>query len=68
MIIIALLFFAALKNPSKTEAKAEIKTIIMEKVTEKLRQEVTNEDNDAWKQMGSGLAMLFAPAIIYDMV
>lgn len=67
-IIIALLCLAALKNPSKTEAKAEIKTMIMEKVTEKMRQEVAKEDNDAWTQIGSGLAMLFAPTIIDSMV
>lgn len=67
-IIIALLFMAALKNPSKTEAKAELKTMMMEIVTEKMRQEVTNEDNDAWSKIGSGLAMLFAPAFIDNMV
>lgn len=67
-IIIALFFLAALKNPSKTEAKAEIKTMIMEKVTEKMRQEVTNEDNDALTQISSGLAMLFAPTFIDNMV
>lgn len=47
IIIIALLFLAVLKNPSKTDAKAEIKTMIMEKITERMRHEVTNEDNDA---------------------
>lgn len=66
--VIALLFMAALKNPSKTEAKAEIKTLLMEKVTEKMRQEVTNADNDAMKQIGFGLTMLIAPTMIDNMV
>lgn len=42
--------------------------MMMEIVTEKMRQEVTNEDNDAWSKIGSGLAMLFAPAFIENMV
>lgn len=67
LIIFAILFLAALKNPSKTDAKAEIKTVIMEKVSEKMRQEETKEENEAWRQIGSGLAMLFAPTIIDNM-
>lgn len=66
--LVVVLFLAALKNPSKAEAKAELKSMIMDVVTAEMRQEVTNEDNDVWKQICSGLAMLFAPTIIDNMV
>lgn len=68
IIIIVLFFLAALKNPSKTEAKEEIKTMIMEKIAQTMSQDTTNEDNDAWDKIGSGLAMLFTTTIIDNMV
>ena len=68
IIIIAFFFLAALKNPSKTEAKAEIQAMIIETFSEKMSQNVSNEDNDAWEKVKSGLAMLFAPTIIDNIV
>lgn len=61
---IAIFLLAALKNPSESEIKAEIKTMMTDKINEKLRQEVTNKDNSTGEQIGSVLAMLFAPTII----
>ena len=63
-VLIAVFFLAALKNPSEIEAKTEIKTLFTEKVNEKMRQQVTDEENSAGKQIGSMLAMLVAPTLI----
>ena len=68
VIIIAVLFLAALKNPSKSEAKVELKSLITEKFNEKMRDNITDEDQDALSQIGSGLAMLLAPTLIDKMV
>lgn len=68
IVVIAILFLAALKNPSENEAKAEINTMLLEKLKENLREEVTNDDNNPLTQLGSGLAMLFAPTIIDNVV
>lgn len=68
VIIIAVLFLAALKNPSKSEAKVELKSLITEKFNEKMRDNITDEDQDAMSQIGSGIAMLLAPTLIDKMV
>lgn len=64
VVFIAVFFLAALKNPSDAEAKAEIKTLFTEKVNEKMRQQIADEENSAGKQIGSMLAMLVAPTFI----
>lgn len=38
--IVAIVIIAAVKNPSKSEADAEIKSIILEKVNERARQDI----------------------------
>ena len=64
IIIIAVLFLAALKNPSKSEAKDEIKDFLIEKFDEEMRNNILNdEEENTWEKIGSGIAMLFAPAI-----
>lgn len=67
-IIIATLFLAALKNPSRTEAKDEIQTMIVDGIMDKMRKEITDESDNVWEQIGSGISMFFASTIIDNMV
>ncbi len=59
LVLIALFGLAAIKNPTKTEAKAEVKTMIMDKFNERMRQEASNDENTTGQQIGSTLALLF---------
>lgn len=63
-LIMVLLLFAILQNPSRAEAKAEIKTMILNHVSDKIHSKVAENDDDPLKQAGMELSMLFAPAII----
>ena len=66
--VIAFLLLAALKNPSETEAKAEINSMITEKFVDIMKEQATDDNNTAWEPIGSGLAVLFAPTLIDNMV
>lgn len=68
--VIAILFLAALKNPSKTDAKAEVNGMITEKVMEKIQGEMTNIDDEEsiGSTLGSALASLFIPSVIDKIV
>lgn len=57
-----------MKNPSETEAKAEINSMITERFVDIMKKEVTDENNNVWEQIGSGLAVFFAPTLIDNMV
>ena len=45
VVIIAVLLLAAFKNPSKVEANEEITSLFTEIITEKLRHQITDENN-----------------------
>ncbi|MDE5608078.1 MAG: TM2 domain-containing protein [Muribaculaceae bacterium] len=62
--ILAILFIAVLKNPTETQAKAEINTLIKEKVNENIRKELSEGDKTELNKLGAGLAMMFTPAMI----
>lgn len=65
---IAFFLVAIISNPSPSEAKHEINSVILEKFNEHMRKEMRDEENDSWKQMGAGFAMLLAPALIDKLV
>ncbi len=64
ILIVALFVASAIKNPSENEGKELVKGVIVEKVNNKLRSEMTNEDNNGFKQFGAFLGMTFASNII----
>jgi hypothetical protein len=64
LIIVILFVVSAIQNPSEKEGKEIVKEFIVEKVNNKLRSEMTNEDNDGLKQFGAFLGMAFASNII----
>lgn len=64
ILLAALFIVSAIKNPSERESKEMVKSFIVEKVNNKLRGEMTNEDNDGAKQFGALLGMAFASNII----
>lgn len=58
ILLAALFIVSAIKNPSERESKEMVKSFIVEKVNNKLRGEMTNEDNDGAKQFGALLGMV----------
>lgn len=54
---ISIILLAALTNPSNTNAKTEIISLIKDKFIEKMREDVNNDDNSASKQFGASLMM-----------
>jgi len=64
ILIIALFVVSAIKNPSESESKEIVKSYIVEKVNNKLRTEMTNDENDRMQQLGAFLGMAFASNLI----
>lgn len=67
LAIIAIIILAVLKNPSNSDAKAEIKSMILEKVKGNCHQKFTDE-LEPNEMIGTGLSMLLVPTIIDNMV
>lgn len=61
--IAAVLILAAVKNPSKTEAKAEIKNTLVEYANEKMLEHITDTDAPV-AQVGSALGLMLAPTLL----
>lgn len=61
-LITAVLLIAIIENPSNTRAKADVNTIIKERVKEIIWK--SNSNKTEWDEIGAGLAMLFAPTVI----
>lgn len=64
ILILSVLVVAAIKNPSETESNIMVKDYIVQKVNEKFREEMTNEENDGFKQFGAFLGMTFSSNLI----
>ncbi len=64
LLIIILFAVSAIKNPSENVGKEIVKEFIVEKVNNKLRSEMINEDNDGFKQFAAFLGMAFTSNII----
>lgn len=67
-IIFAVLLLAGFTNPSDSDAEEKIKSKILEVANKEMREKIRVEEDNVWKQIGSGLAILFAPAIIDNLV
>lgn len=65
--IAVILIIAAIKNPSTTESKQMIKEAAIEKINEKARAEMSDENTDGIEQFGNFLAMILAPSF-YDKI
>lgn len=67
--IFAVLFLAAFKNPSETEAKAELKSKFEEKVNEFLLSEFNNDkSNNVLDQIMAAFAINYVPSIVDSLV
>lgn len=64
ILIVALFAVSAIKNPSENESKEIVKGFIVEKINNKMRTGMNNEDNDGLKQLGAFLGMAFSSNII----
>ena len=64
ILILSFFVVAAIKNPSETESKVMVKDYILEKANEMLREEMTKEENNGFKQLGAFFGMAFASNII----
>lgn len=63
-LLVVLFVVSAIKNPSEKEGKEMVKEFIVEKVNNKLRTEMTDEDNNGLTQLGAFLGMTFASNLI----
>lgn len=67
--IFSVLFLAAFKNPSETEAKAELKSKFEEKVNEFLLSEFNNDkSNNVLDQIMAAFAINYVPSIVDSLV
>lgn len=62
------LFLGVLTNPSKSEAKSEIRTVVMEKYNEHMRNMLMDEGSSSTEQFGASLGLLFGSAIVDNLV
>ena len=67
LIVLALVFLAALKNPSRAEAKEEVNSLILEKLDAYVDRQVAETDNSL-VEFGSSLAKLLAPTLVDNIV
>lgn len=64
IIFVSLLVVAVIKNPSENDSREMVKSFIVDKTKNSLRNEVTNDDNDGFKQLGALIGMTFASSLI----
>lgn len=64
IIFISLLVVAAIKNPSENDSREMVKSFIVDKAKNNLRNEVTDDDNDGFEQLGVLIGMTFASSLI----
>lgn len=64
IFIAVVIGLAAMTNPSKSEAKDEVKTLIADKLREKATEEAKDEENNGMVRFISGVASFFAPKIV----
>lgn len=64
ILLVAILMVAAIKNPSESESRKLVNNYIVEKINDKLRDEMTNDENDGLKQLGAFIGMTFSSHIL----
>lgn len=65
LVIISTLILAALKNPSKIEAKAEIKNMFLEKLNEEMHEDVSDSESFIVEHLSTSFVNMLANSI-YD--
>lgn len=63
-IVIAATLLAVLKNPSEKEAKAEVHTFIVEKLSEKMHRNLMDDEASSTAQFESEFLMLLGSIVI----
>ena len=67
IVLIFVLALSAYKNPTRAEAEAELKMLVLNKFKDTMMSNM-EDDRSTNSVIGSGLAMLFAPTIIDNIV
>lgn len=68
-VIFIVILLAAITNPSTTDAEADIKSLIVDKYNDTIREEINGDDDtSAGEQVGAAFATALGPLIIDHLV